>query len=463
MNRREFLGTAGAAVAGRRYSAAQTGGRDGRAPRPNVLVLMTDQQSTSAMSAAGNPWLRTPAADSIAAAGVSFSESYCTYPLCSPSRSSLWTSRMPHETGVRNNGIGIAEGIPTLGQLFSKAGYRAAYAGKWHLPGNNVTGFEQLNRKIGKSSEDDAAPGAKNDPGVAVACSEFLARQKDPFLLVASFINPHDICQWIRAHEGSRSPYPDIDKYPPAPENMGVDPEEPEYIQYHRTNNQNLGSNAVWIMSQWNRDDIRFYLHSYYRLVEDADRQVGRVLDVLRKSGHAENTLVVFTADHGEGQGRHRWAQKLGLYEEPVKVPFVIAGPEIKQRAAWDHHTLVSGLDLLPTLCDYAGVAPSPLMRGRSLRPAIEGQPLDRAFVVSELSEYDEKPRQGRMLRTARYKYIVFNGGRRPEQLFDLQFDPGEVCNLAAGPGAAAVLGEHRDLLARWIADTKDDFKIPAV
>ncbi|MCX6617336.1 MAG: choline-sulfatase, partial [Acidobacteria bacterium] len=100
--------------------------------------------------------------------------------------------------------------------------------------------------------------------------------------------------------------------------------------------------------------------------------------------------------------------------------------------------------------------------RGRSLRPAIEGKMLDRTFVVSELSEYDEKQRQGRMLRTARYKYIVFNGGRRPEQLFDLQFDPGEVCNLAGRPGAA-VLGEHRDLLARWIADTNDDFKIPAV
>jgi arylsulfatase A-like enzyme len=102
-------------------------------------------------------------------------------------------------------------------------------------------------------------------------------------------------------------------------------------------------------------------------------------------------------------------------------------------------------------------------MRGRSLRPAIEGKTLDRTFVVSELSEYDEKPRQGRMLRTARYKYIVFNGGRRPEQLFDLQFDPGEVCNLAGRPGAAAVLSEHRDLLARWIADSRDDFNIPAV
>ncbi len=442
-----------AALAGRAVAAAR---------RPNVLVIMTDQQSNSAMSAAGNPWLRTPAMDSIAAAGVSFTESYCTYPLCSPSRSSLWTSRMPHETGVRNNGAPIPEAMPHLGQLFSKAGYRAAYAGKWHLPNNNVTGFEQLTRKIGQTSEKDLAPGAKNDPGVTDACVEFLGKQKDPFLLVASFINPHDVCQFIRAHEGSRAPYADVAKYPPAPENMGVDPDEPEFIQYHRTNNQNLGSNAVWIMSQWNRDDMRFYLHSYYRLVEDVDRQVGRVLDALRKSGQFDNTLIVFTADHGEGQGRHRWAQKLGFYEEPVKVPFSIAGPGIKQRGAWDRRTLVSGLDVVPTVCDYAGVKPPALMRGRSLRSAIEGKPLDRAFVVSELSEYDEKEHQGRMLRTARYKYVVFNGGKRPEQLFDLQFDPGEVCNLAAGAGAKAVLGEHRDLLARWVKDTNDDFRFPS-
>jgi len=453
-NRREFLGTAGlAALAG--PALAQT-------RRPNVLVLMTDQQSNNAISAAGNPWLRTPAADSIAAAGLSFSESYCTYPLCSPSRSSLWTSRMPHETGVRNNGIGIAEGIPMLGQLFSKASYRAAYAGKWHLPGNDVIGFEQLSRKSAGKAESGGRPGAANDPRAAEACVEFLSKQKEPFLLVASLINPHDICEWIREHKGSRSSYPELAAYPPAPGNMGADPDEPEYTQYHRTADYNLGSNAVGIMSEWTRDDIRFYLHSYYRLVEDADRQVGRVLDALRKSGQWEDTLVVFTADHGEGQGRHRWAQKLGFWEEPVKVPFVIAGPGIRQRGAWDHRTLVSGLDLLPTLCDYAGVAPPRLMRGRSLRPAIEGKTLDRRFVVSELSEYGEKQRQGRMLRTARYKYIVFNGGRRPEQLFDLQFDPGEVCNLAGRPGAA-VLGEHRDLLARWIADTNDDFKIPAV
>jgi arylsulfatase A-like enzyme len=462
-NRREFLGTAGLAALAARAGYGQAGQpRRPATARPNVLVIVTDQQSNGAVSAAGNPWLRTPAMDSIAAAGVSFSESYCVFPLCSPSRSAFLTSRMVHETGVRNNGIGIAAGIPTLHDVFSKAGYRTAWSGKWHLPGDQVIGFEQLSHKVANKNSQDAAPGAMNDPPVAGACAEFISKQKDPFLLVASFINPHDICQWIRAHRGSRPSYPELSTYPPAPGNMGVDPDEPEYIQYYRTGKDNLGSEAVMIASEWNREDVRFYLHSYYRLVEDADRQVGRVLQALRKSGQYENTLILFTADHGEGMAGHRWAQKLGFYEEPLKVPFIVAGPGISRRGVRDTRTLVSGVDLVPTLCDCAGVTPPALMRGRSLRPAIEGGTIDRRFVVSELCEYGEKERQGRMLRTPRYKYVVFNGGKRPEQLFDLEFDPGEEVDLAARPSSAGILQEHRDLLARWIAETNDDFRLPA-
>jgi hypothetical protein len=98
---------------------------------------------------------------------------------------------------------------------------------------------------------------------------------------------------------------------------------------------------------------------------------------------------------------------------------------------------------------------------GRSVRAAIEGAGLDRPFVVSEISEFGQKDRQGRMLRTRRYKYVVFNGGQRPEQLFDLELDPGEVQNLARRPAARAVLEQHRKLLADWIMETRDDFRPP--
>jgi arylsulfatase A-like enzyme len=443
-SRRTFLG-----------AAVASGSWQPKRQRPNILFIITDQQSQVAMGSSGNPHVRTPAMDSLAAEGISFSESYSTYPVCSPARSSFFTSRMPHETGVRVNGLAIAEGLPTMGELFREAGYQTVYAGKWHLPkpAGDVRGFERIAGRGGLGSE-------VGEPA-ATACVNFLAKPpKQPFLMVASFINPHDVCSWIRAHPGSRS-YPELADFPPVQLNMAVDPEEPEYLQYHRTAGYNLMSEAVGIAAKWNRDDFRFYLRDYYLLVEEVDRQVGRLLAVLRAYGLYDNTLVVLTADHGEGLGSHRWVQKAAFWEEVVRVPLLIAGAGVGRRGVKDSRNLVSGLDILPTMCDYAGVRAPAVMRGRSLRGAIEGSSFDRPFVVSELSEYGEKNRQGRMLRTQRYKYVVFNGGRRPEQLFDLALDPGEVYNLAQQPGAASILREHRRRLAQWIRETRDDFPPP--
>jgi arylsulfatase A-like enzyme len=445
LSRRSFLGATAAATSALR--AAQRG------QQPNVLVLTTDQQANWALSANGNPYLSTPAMDSLAADGISFKESYCTYPVCSPARSSLFTSRMPHETGVRVNSMAIKAGIPTMGELFRNAGYHTVYGGKWHLPKgfSGVVGFDEL---IGGSSL-----GAQMDEPLATACVNFLTKKpKEPLLLVASFMNPHDVCSWIRAHKGSRA-HPGVTSCPPAPANMAVDPEEPEYMQHHRTANYNLMSNAVGIASEWKRDDVRYYLHSYYRLVEDVDREIGRVLSALRLSGLYDNTFILMTTDHGEGMGAHRWVQKAAFWEETARVPLIVAGAGVKRRGVLDERSLVSGLDVLPTVCDYAGVAAPELVRGKSLRGAVEGTGFEREFVVSELSEYGGKTRQGRMLRTTRYKYVVFNGGDRPEQLFDLQLDPGEVNNLARQSNAEPILRRHRELLDQWIRDTEDDFQ----
>lgn len=440
ISRRLFLQAAGA-------SAFQAG------RRPNILFLMTDQHSVSALSANGNPYLRTPAMDSLAANGVSFKQSHCTYPVCSPARSSLFTSRMPHETGVWTNGMPIRDGIPTMGEIFQKAGYRTVYGGKWHVPKSfgEVPGFERIVGGRGK--------GAAMDEPLATACVDFLSKKpEEPFLLTASFMNPHDICDWIRQHRGSRA-HSKLSDYPPAPANMAVDPNEPEYMQFHRTGMYNAMSQAVGIASEWKRDDFRFYLYAYYRLVEEVDRQIGRVLTALRQSGLMDNTLIVLTSDHGEGMGAHRWAQKAAFWEETVKVPLIVSGVGVKRTGMVDEVSLVSGLDVLPTLCDYAGVPAPETIRGRSLRAALEGGKWDRDFLVSELADYGDKTREGRMLRTPRYKYVVFNGGARPEQLFDLELDPGEVLNLAPRPEGADVLGEHQRLLARWFEETGDKFK----
>ncbi len=408
------------------------------------------------MSCAGNPWLRTPAMDSLAAAGTRFTECYSTFPLCSPARSTMFSGRMPHETGVRVNNLPIAPGIPTMGEIFSGAGYETVYAGKWHLPKTfeGMTGFTRL---IGGSSQ-----GADMDAPVASASAEWLRRRRSsqPFLMIASFMNPHDICQWIRNHKGRRE-HPNPDGYPPAPANMANDPSEPEYMHWHRAQGFNLWSQAVGIAAEWRAEEFREYLHSYYRLVELVDAQIGRLLAALRETAFGRDTLVLLTCDHGEGMGAHRLVQKGAFYEEIVHVPLIVSGPGAGKPGHVDRSSLVSLLDVLPTFCDCAGITPPGELRGQSLRPALTGSPLEREFVVSEL-RYRDATEEGRMVRTGRYKYSVFNSGARPEQLFDLELDPGEIVNLASSRAHREILNHHRALLAGWIRKTNDDFRPPA-
>jgi arylsulfatase A-like enzyme len=410
---------------------------------------MTDQQTHDAMSGSGNRWLRTPAMDSLAARGVTLTQAICPYPVCSPSRSSVMTGRMPHETGVEVNGLPIAAGIPSMGEIFQQAGYRTVYGGKWHLPKSfdGMTGFEKL---IGGH-----ALGAKMDAPLADACAAWLrAKPAEPFLMVASFMNPHDVCEWIRQHKGTRSQPLDAN-LPPAPANMGAVPDEPDAMRFHRQAGYDLMSQALGIASEWRRDDFRLYLHDYYRMVEAVDAEVGKLLGALRESGLQDNTLVLFVSDHGEGMGAHRWVQKAAFYEESVRVPFLAAGPGVPRGKRSD--ALASLTDILPTLCDWAGLPPPPDCRGLSLRPALEGGPLPREFQFSEL-RYGEASRDGRMVRTRSWKYIVFRTGERREQLFDLERDPGETTNLAAQGGQP--LAELKGALREWCEKTGDRFPV---
>lgn len=451
MNRRRFLELSAA-------TATATSAATAAITRPNLLLILTDQQSYNAWSGARNPWLSTPAIDSLAAGGTVFEEAYCSYPVCSPSRGAIFTSRLPHETGVMTNGAAIPPSIPTMGEIFRNAGYRTAYAGKWHLPKSfdGMTGFEKI--------AGGHALGSKMDAPVADACvryleSEAASSSTDPFLLVASFMNPHDICDWIRQHPGSH-PRPDRHLYPPFPANQAADPLEPEAMQFHRTAGYDLMSQAVGIASQWQRDDFRFYLHAYYRMVEDVDREIGRVLGALRSKQLDRRTVIAFASDHGEGLGGHRWVQKASFYEESVHVPLILSGPGIQ--AARRSQDLVSLLDILPTFCDYAGVRAPAGVRGVSLRPSLEGcNPQPREAVTSHL-RFDSAAREGRMLRTPRYKYVAFNSGARAEQLFDLFTDPGETRNLAHEPSSKPELEHHRRMLQAELLRTHDLFR-PAV
>jgi arylsulfatase A-like enzyme len=455
--RRAFLQTVGVGAALGATSGLSRGRSSGR--RPNVLFLMTDQQTLRAMSAYGNRWLKTPHMDSIAANGVRFERSYCTAPVCGPSRSSLITSRMPHVTGVNVNGQTPDPAIPNMGHIFRDAGYVTAWAGKWHLPKSYpqgpVPGFEYLPVPEGTKFR----LGAETDGPVADEAIEFLGHEHDrPFLLGVSLHNPHDICWSVR-----QDPPEPIDErlLPPLPANFEIDPKEPEFIKVCRQR-EKYGPEILYT-KDWDRKRWRQYLYQYYRHAEEVDVEIGRILRVLRERGLEQDTLIVFTSDHGEGAAAHRWVVKLSLYEEPATVPLVVAWKGVTPAGRVDRTHLVSGLDVLPTICHYAGIERRGDFEGMSLRPLIEDpERPGRAFVVTELSsDSQDLSKKGRMVRTRQYKYIAFSFGARPEMLFDLVQDPGETNNLALGESAKRELNRHRQLLREWIGQTGDDFTPP--
>jgi len=457
--RRRFLrslGLGASAIATQGFARA-AGAKPGLR-RPNVLFIMTDQQTVRAMSAYGNLHLKTPHMNSLAAHGVRFEKSYCTAPVCGPARSSLVTSRMPHVTGV--NGQTPDPSIPNMGQVFHGAGYVTAWTGKWHLPKSYpqgpVPGFEYLcvpdGTKFGLGSQTD---GPVADEAIA-----FLRREHErPFLLGVSLHNPHDICWSVRADP----PEPiDARLLPSLPANFEIDPNEPAFITAcrHRTH---YGPENTYTRN-WDRTRWRAYLYQYYRHAEEVDAEIGRILRVLRERDLAGNTLIVFTSDHGEGAAAHHWVVKLMLYEEPVTVPLIVSWKGVTPAGRVDTSHLVSGLDVLPTMCDYADIPLRAGFEGMSLRPLINRPTRPgREFVVTELQSDNQDPtKRGRMLRTRRYKYVAFSHGARREMLFDLDRDPGEMSNLASEPSARDILLRHRALLHRWVSQSRDEFEVPS-
>ncbi len=418
--------------------------------RPNILYIFTDQQSADATSCAGNPELETPALDRLAASGVRFERAYCTYPLCTPARASMFTGRMPHEVGITDNGMPIEEAFreQELGHLLSAAGYECAYGGKWHIPEIAVPDGHGFERICGF-----------DDVELPRRCAQFLARRRDrPFFLVASFDNPHNICEWRREQPVPWGPIgdpPRVEDCPPLPPNYAVPPFEPQVIREAVRRDPQVYAQADYSDEQWRR-----YRWAYNRLVEKVDRGIGQMLDALRESGLQETTLVIFSSDHGDHQGAHHLSQKSIFYEEAARVPFIVSLNGMTEPGLVDRDHLVSnGLDLFSTVCDFAGVEPPEGLAGRSLRPILAGEdtPEWRDHLVCE-TRFPEIGCDGRMVVTDRYKYIAYSWGSYREQLFDLQTDAGEMVNLALSSRHRDVLHRHRQLLREWCAATDDNF-----
>ena len=424
------------------------------AVRPNILFIITDQQYAGMLSCAGNRYVKTPALDSLAKAGARFELAYSANPVCVPSRTSMLTGIMPSRVGMETNGDlakskKAAQGVlgNSMGQVFARAGYETVYGGKQHVP---MTIEEAGFKNIVKDS------GAK----LAEASAKFLRQPHDkPFLLVSSFINPHDICSMaIRAAKNpdqASGPKLRAEALPPGmsrenffssvcpslPANYAIPQGEPEDVlaadrRAFRTYVRNNWSDEQWRMHRW----------AYAQLTERVDGEIGVVLASLRETGLDKNTLVIFTSDHGDMDASHHLEHKSVFYDEAARVPFIVSWKGVTKPGLVDREHLVStGLDLIPTLCDFAGSPVPPDLKGHSVRALAEGRTPASwpKTVVAEGGDW-------RMLRSEHFKYTVYASGARREMLTDMVKDPGEMKNLALEPEFAPVLAEHRQLLKEW-------------
>ncbi|MBS12303.1 MAG: sulfatase [Gemmatimonadetes bacterium] len=418
------------------------------ADQPNILFISTDQQFAGAMSCAGNENLSTPGMDRIAANGTRFERAYCPHPLCCPARASYMSGKMPHEAGVESNGMPFHQDLipQSIGNVMRSAGYKAALAGKWHVPGVSP---EDLGLDV-------LCP--MNDALVPEVSADYFNNGDKPFFLFASFINPHDICQVARNQDLPQGPVPSatLEDCPGLPENFAIPPYAPEALQMLRQR-----SPRIYPTLEWTDDDWRHFRHAYYRLCEKVDAEVVRLLDALDASGKADNTVVIFTSDHGDGHGAHHWNQKTALWEEEIRIPMLVSAPG-GQSGQVSHRLVSNGLDLLPTACDYAGVACPDGLEGLSLRQIVEGSEStdwrEELFVETQINFADGPggPSYARTMVTDQYKYSVYLMGQNREQLVDLQEDPGEMVNLAVESRHRDTLLDCRDRLRAWGERTED-------
>lgn len=416
------------------------------AQHPNIIYIMTDQQTASAMSCIGNTDLHTPNIDRLAAAGVTFTNAYCSSPLSGPSRASMFTGYMAHELGVERNGTPIPDSVRTrtLGTLVGEAGYECAYAGKWHAHTASIPDGEFGFRNI--HNHDDA--------GLAEVCVDFLnshSKPERPFFLVASFDNPHNICEFARQQDlpFADITVPDVSECPGLPANYAISPYDADILQREKSLNY-----SAYPTTSYTDDDWRRYRYAYYRLVEHVDKEIGKIVDAIDKNSLWRNTVVIFTSDHGDGTGAHHWNQKSALYDEVTNIPLIVVLPGKKNAGKQLPQLINNGPDFFASICDWAGATKPEGTRGVSFRTIAESGNANaqhQPYVVTETMFDKGSGALGWSLRTPDFKYVLYDKGRYREQLYDMRRDRGETRNLAVEKAYAETLAQHRRMLEEWM------------
>ncbi|WP_053374984.1 sulfatase-like hydrolase/transferase [Paenibacillus sp. FJAT-27812] len=400
--------------------------RESTLQQPNIIVFFTDQQRWDTTGVHGNPLGLTPNLDRMAVEGTHLYNSFTSQPVCGPARSCLQTGLYATSTGSYRNGIPLAHEHRTLAHYFKDAGYKTGYIGKWHLskhepvPVEDRGGYDEwlASNLLELSSDAYQTMLYDNDgqevhlPGYRVdaltdAAIRYIDRcRKDPFFLFISYLEPH--------HQNHSDNYP-------AP--VGY---EGKYID------------------RWTPPDLRAlggssaqHLGGYYGMVKRLDEALGRLMDTLISLKLSDNTIILFTSDHGCHFKTRNGEYKRSAHESSIRVPSALYGPGFM--GGGQIRKLVSLVDLPPTLLDAAGIQVPAHMQGRSVLPLVRGASSDwpdEAYV--QISE----TQIGRAIRTERWKYAVAAPGKNgweeahsdvyvEELLYDLYSDPYELDNLA--------------------------------
>jgi arylsulfatase A-like enzyme len=471
LNRRRALQWMGAAAAGLALPGCPRpwiGG--GRARRPNIVFIMTDDHAQSALGVYGNTVLKTPNLDRIGDEGLRFQDAFVTCALCLPSRASFLTGQYPHTHGMRTNGAEsgyldepLLRNAETWPNLLRAAGYYTGVVGKWHV-NNPPEGYDHTAVLPGQGVYFDPPMlidgvlqrqhGHTDDIIGQMALSFLDNRPKDqPFALLFQFKAPHrhwePAPRFVHAFDDIEIPpphtlYESLDARPQAvrKSNLRI-ADMPDFLGEADVSGLPEDERA--------RQNFQIFMKRYYGVLLGVDENVGRLLEWLDRNGLVDNTIVLYTSDNGFFLGEHGLFDKRLMYEPSIRVPMLLRWPEGIEAGRVDRDHLVLNIDVAPTFLDLAGGEVPATMQGESWRPLLDGRGEDwrRDF----LYEYYEFPaahcvRPHRGVRDARWKYIHFYREPEEEELYDLDSDPDEQRNLVASPEHVGELRRLRTRLA---------------
>ena len=458
MTRRDFMKAGAASLP---MLAASSIGAAVPERKPNIIFVFADQLRAHALSCCGNEQVHTPNFDRVASEGVRFDNALSTWPVCSPYRAMLLTGRYPMHNGTVTNDTALMDGLPTIATVCKANGYATGYIGKWHLewgrdpfvPKERRQGFDYWAVRncshqhfdsfyCGGTPEKIPLPGYEPDAQARLA-GDYIRRHKDrPFCLFLSWGPPHDP---YRGPEEQTKKFP-VDK-------LRLRRNVPESELVHcllQTDPSRLSERSVKRRAYWRKtleDDALFRqrcLQGYYAATKAIDGSMGTVLEALDGAGLREDTIIVFSSDHGDMMGSHRMISKQEPLEESIRIPFVLRYPrKIKPGTTTD--ALLSPTDVLPTLLALGGLPIPDGLDGKDLSEAAEGGKSDQqdaVLIMKMLPGGTPWIANGvtswRGVRTKRYTYAYLLD-RGPWVLFDNQADPYQLDNLINRP-------EHAEL-----------------